>query len=109
MTAVRRAERVAHVLLESPPTTVAARVPDGRAVVLEATGEAIWHRLPRHDEPPIEIAELVGLLADDAGVDAAAIDADVRRFLSELSRECLLDVVVPDVDGSPVRSAWEDA
>lgn len=78
------------MLVDEPLSTVVSRVPDGAALVLSGTAEAIWHRVPRHEEPPITVAQLVADLAAEAGLPPESIEGDVHAFLGELRSARLL-------------------
>lgn len=93
MRQIRRAEAVAQVLVDEPVSTVAAHVPDGRAVVLEGGSEVIWHRLPGPGQEPVELVVLADELAGETGVDAAEMRAQVQNLVRDLAAEGLVELV----------------
>lgn len=100
---LRRAARVAEVVVDAPPCTVVARLPDGRPIVLAGSAEEIWRALPAAADPPIAPADLADLVAHRAGVEAAAIAADVEAFAADLVAERVAERVAAQDGGRADR------
>lgn len=88
---IRRAERVAQVMVDEPAMTVVASVPDGDAVVLTDSGELIWHAVPDSSSDGVSMARLVDTVAREAGVEAHQIAGDIEAFVTELERHGLVE------------------
>lgn len=93
MTALRRTQPIAQVLVDEPESTVAAHVPAGRAVVLQGASEVIWHRLPRADEPAVEASRLAAGLAQETGVAVVVLEKQVLNLAAELAEEGLVELL----------------
>lgn len=93
MSRLRRTRPVAQVLVDEPQGTVAAHVPDGRAVVLQGASEVIWHRIPGADEPAAAVSQLAGELAQETGLDVVVMEGQILALAAQLADEGLLEIL----------------
>ena len=72
--------RSGDVLWRAVPGYLALAKPDGKVVEVHGPGADVWHEI----EQPVDLEQLVDMLADRFAVDRGTVLEDVRRLLGEL-------------------------